>query len=123
MTPAQLHILQHSLGLDEYGQGTGYRNHFVTGEGSTDHPDCMSLVELGFMEIRRAKYDLYGGDDVFAVTAAGKVAVTAESPAPPNLTRGQQNYRDYLAFDGGETLIEYLKMRARARRRIEGGAA
>lgn len=116
MTPEQLHILQHSLGLDEYGRGTGHRNHFVTGEGSTNHPTCMSLVELGHMEIRRAKYEPYGGDDVFAVTEGGCRAVAAESPAPPKLTRSQQNYRDFLAYDGGCTFIEYLTMRARIRR-------
>ena len=116
MTPEQLHILQHSLGLNEYGRGTGYRNHFVTGEGSIDHPACMALVELGHMEIRRAKYDLYGGDDVFAVTEGGRRAVAAESPAPPKLTRGQQNYRDFLAYDSGCTFIEYLRMAAASRR-------
>src|SRR6478609_3022343 len=44
----QLHILQHSLGLDEHGRGTMYRSHFVTGEGSKDHADCMALVEAGY---------------------------------------------------------------------------
>ena len=52
MTPEQLHILQHSLGLDEYGRGTMYRNHFVTGEGSLDHPHCVALVEAGLMNQR-----------------------------------------------------------------------
>lgn len=116
MTPEQLHILQHSLGLDQYGRGPGYRNHFVTGEGSTDHPTCMALVELGFMEIRRAKYALYGGDNVFAVTEGGRRAVAAESPAPPKLTRSQQNYRDFLAYDSDCTFIEYLRMVAESRR-------
>jgi hypothetical protein len=47
MSPKLLHILQHSLGLNEYGRGTFYRNRFVTGEGSIDRLLCMELVELG----------------------------------------------------------------------------
>ncbi|MHB0986236.1 MAG: hypothetical protein ACYC05_11690 [Sulfuricella sp.] len=37
---SKLHILQHSLGLDKYGDGNQYRNHFVTGPGSTDFDDA-----------------------------------------------------------------------------------
>ena len=85
MTPAQLHILQHSLGLDQYGRGESYRNHYVTGEGSNDHVDCMELVALGWMT-RRAGNELSGGDDVFRVTDEGRAAVRAWSPSPPKLT-------------------------------------
>jgi hypothetical protein len=62
MNPKLLHILQHSLGLDEYGRGTFYRNRFVTGEGSTDHPLCMELVALGYMK-RFPAVELFGGSD------------------------------------------------------------
>ncbi len=31
MTPRQLEILQHALGVDKYGQGDMYRNHFCAG--------------------------------------------------------------------------------------------
>lgn len=82
MNADQLHILQHSLGLDGYGRGTMYRNSFVTGAGSTDHPACMALVAKGFMT-RRANVELFGGDDIFTVTEAGKRAVVAESPDEP----------------------------------------
>jgi hypothetical protein len=78
MTSEQLQILQHSLGLDEYGRGKMYRNHFVTGEGSTDHPACMALTEAGLMR-RRANVEMYGGSDIFFVTDEGKKAVIAES--------------------------------------------
>lgn len=116
MTPAQLHILQHSLGLDQYGRGESYRNHFVTGEGSKDHAACMELVALGWMT-RRTGNELSGGDDVFHVTDDGRAAVRAWSPSPPTppkLTRSQQRYRDFLNFDGGCSFIEYVRMRARA---------
>lgn len=74
LSPEQMHILRHSLGVPEPKQSNMYRNHFVTGEGSKDHPDCMELVELGLMT-RRAGNQLTGGDDLFLVTEAGKVAV------------------------------------------------
>lgn len=116
MNPKLLHILQHSLGLDEFGRGTFYRNHFVTGEGSKDHADCMALVSAGLMTVRSGNA-LSGGDDVFSVTDAGKAAVTEHSPQPPKLTKGQQRYQDYLDADCSMTFIEYLKYRdARDRR-------
>ena len=112
MDDKHLHILQHSLGLDQYGRGTFYRNHFVTGEGSKDHADCMALVASGFMTVR-AGNALSGGGDVFRVTDAGKAAVVYHSPSPPKLTRSQQNYQDWLRHDSDMSFIDWLKMRAR----------
>lgn len=114
MTPDQLHILQHSLGLDEYGRGTMYRNHFVTGEGSIDHPVCMELVGIGYMT-RRANVELCGGDDVFNVTEAGKQAAVADSPSPPKLTASRQRYRNYLAADTSLSFIEWLRGKSHQR--------
>lgn len=114
MTPNQLHILQHSLGLDEYGRGRTYRNRFVTGAGSADHPDCLALVEQGFMT-RVANVAMFGGDDYFTVTDAGRRAAVANSPAPPKLTRAQQTYRDWLNYEGGMPFIEYAKWKSRQR--------
>lgn len=121
MDAKQLHILQHSLGLDQYGRGTFYRNHFVTGEGSKDHADCMALVNAGFMTVRSGNA-LSGGDDVFRVTDAGKVAVAEHSPTPPKLTRGQQNYRDWLHYDSSLSFIEYVKMKSHLRAKEAGRA-
>lgn len=108
MTPQQLHILQHSLGLDRYGRGTMYRDHFVTGTGSVDHPVCLQLTKLGFMN-RRECVKIYGGSDLFRVTEAGKQAAVANSPAPPKLTRSQQRYQDWVDADNGMTFKEYLR--------------
>ncbi|OHV81657.1 hypothetical protein [Rhizobium sp. LCM 4573] len=110
MTPKQIHILQHTLGLDQHGRGTFYRNHFVTGEGSKDHADCMALVDLGFMAVRR-DHPLSGGDDCFWATEQGKRAVVSESPAPPKLSRSKQRYLDFLAYDGSMTFMEYIRWR------------
>ncbi|CAN5571841.1 hypothetical protein BH10PSE14_BH10PSE14_06160 [soil metagenome] len=103
----QLHILQHSLGVDQYGQGERYRNHFVTGPGSTDYRDCMSLVAQGLMT-RRPGSPLTGGDDLFRVTPEGQQFVTAHSPAPPKLSRSQKRYRAWLDADCGFSFAEYL---------------
>lgn len=116
MNPKLLHILQHSLGLDEYGRGTFYRNRFVTGEGSIDHPLCMELVALGHMK-RFPAVKLFGGSDAFAVTEEGKRAVVAESPAPPKISRSKQRYQDYLDADCSMTFIEYLRYRDQRDRR------
>lgn len=110
MNQKLLHILQHSLGLDEYGRGTFYRNRFVTGEGSTDHPLCMELVSLGYMK-RFPAVEMFGGSDAFIVTEEGKRAAVAESPSPPKISRSKQRYLDFLAYDGSMTFMEYLRWR------------
>lgn len=106
-----LHILQHSLGVDQYGQGDQYRNRFITGEGSTDYPFCMDLVRRGLM-VRRDGNPLTGGDDLFTVTDEGKRWMAENSPAAPKLTAGQKRYRDYLNYDGGMSFIEYCRMKS-----------
>jgi hypothetical protein len=103
MTPEQLHILQHSLGVDQYGRGEMYRNHYVGGENQ-----CRPLVALGYM-VERAASELTGGDPCFHVTEAGKRAMLAESPIPPKLTRAQERYRRFLAADTGYSFGEWLK--------------
>jgi len=57
-----LHILQHSLGLGQYGQGKQYRNHFVAGDD--DAEKCRELVGMGFMTEHRAS-ELTGGRSAF----------------------------------------------------------
>lgn len=96
LTPKQLHILQHSLGLDDYGRGSFYRNHYVAGPGHHSFDDCRALVASGLMT-ERLPTALTGGDSSFHVTEAGKVAVATQSPPPPKLSRSQQRYQRYLA--------------------------
>ena len=47
MNPRHLEILQHALGLDQYGHGKSHRNYFCAGEG--DEADCRELVAAGLM--------------------------------------------------------------------------
>lgn len=72
LTAEQLDILQHTIGLRQ-GRPKVDRNHFVTGEGSTDYPICMSLVKAGLMTVVRGS-PLTGGNDLFQATEAGKRA-------------------------------------------------
>lgn len=69
MTPVQRDLARHALGLD--GRHTqSWRNYFVSGEGSTDHPLWMAMVEAGHATRRNGSI-LTGGDDFFRMTRAG----------------------------------------------------
>lgn len=103
LTPEQLQILQHSLGVDEYGQGDQYRNHFCA--GGDDEDICRELVAMGYMESFIRPYLPYYN---CTVTESGKEAVKRESPHPPKLTRSQQRYRAFLKADTGYSFIEWL---------------
>ena len=46
MTPEQLHILQHALGVDKFGLGEQYRNHYVGG-GARTVLDATKMVMPG----------------------------------------------------------------------------
>ena len=108
LTNAELHILQHSLGVDQYGQGEQYRNYFVTGEGSIDHPHCLALVSRALMTVRRGNA-LTGDMDLFHVTDLGKAVMADASPAAPKLTAGQKRYRQWLDADGDLPFIDYCR--------------
>ena len=105
VTPRQLEILQHSLGVDKYGQGEMYRNRFCA--GGDDEPICRELVALGLMQQHPTTEWLPYFN--CSVTDAGKAAVKAESPKPPKLTRSQKRYRQYLAADTGMSFMEYCR--------------
>lgn len=114
LTPEQLHILQHSLGCDKYGQGKRgrdehdgclgfYRNRYA----ADPFPVMDSLVALGLMRDHGA-YELAGGMHLYRVTEAGVLAMDEQSPEPPKLTRSQQRFRDFQSADTGESFREWL---------------
>jgi hypothetical protein len=110
VTPTQIQIIQHALGRDQYGRRTqphDFRNHYVGGE-----EECRPLVALGYMTEHKAS-EITGGDPLFTVTDAGRIAMEKESPVRPKLTRSQLRYREFLdaadAFDC--TFREFLTMR------------
>lgn len=117
-----LHILQHSLGLDEYGQGRQYRNHFVTGPGSKDWGDCRALVDAGLMTEKKGHELLTDGDSVFYVTQAGKDYVAKESPKPPKVSRSHARYLRFLEFgDGFRTFLDFCRWDADPERSWNAG--
>ena len=49
MNSSRLSILQHALGVDQYGQGEQYRSHYVTGPGSDAWQDLNEMVTDGLI--------------------------------------------------------------------------
>ena len=110
MSHEQLQILQHSLGVDEFGRiPRGYsdytRNHYCAGED--DEAVCRELVALGYMRQHPTTSTLPYFN--CSVTEAGILAMRSESPKPPKLTKGQQRYRRFLNADSGMSFGEWLK--------------
>lgn len=105
MHAEQFSILRHALGIGDCGTKPPYRNHFVTGEGSDDHAHCMALVERGLMT-RRNGSALSGGDDVFSVTADGRLAAAGTWVKQP---RSKQRYADFLHADSGLSFGDWLR--------------
>jgi hypothetical protein len=105
-----LKVMQHSLGLNQYGEGRQYRNHFVA--GGRDVERCRSAVLHGYMK-EHAATEISGGSPWFSVTPAGIEYVALTSPArppEPKLTRSQQRYRRYREYgDMFSSFIEYCR--------------
>lgn len=73
MTPSQIDHARHALGLTG-DRRVSYRNHFVTGPGSSDYDDWMEMVKAGQAR-RRPGSALTGGDDLFWLTHSGALQV------------------------------------------------
>ncbi len=84
MNQRQLEILQHALGVDQYGRGPMYRNHFCA--GGADEDICRELVAMGYMETFTRSWLPYYN---CVVTDAGRKAMLTESPKSPKLTRSR----------------------------------
>lgn len=93
MTPQELHILLHTIGLDDPYQEKSYRNHFVADDGHSDLPAIQKLCLEGLMEEQRAPGFLEAGDRVFRVTDCGRQAAERLRRRP---TRAQRRYHRFL---------------------------
>ena len=114
MSPQELQIVQHSLGVDKHGGGEMSRNHFCA--GGRDEELCRGLVSLGLMRLWPHADPITGkvpGYPYFncSVTDEGIAAMRAESPLPQKFTRGQARYREFLRSNTDMSFIEYLKAR------------
>lgn len=105
-----LHILQHSIGVDQYGQGDQYRNHFATGPGGKDFEKCQQLCGMGLMRDLGTR-NIWGNMHCFVVTQKGIEAVAIESPSPPKISRSKKRYQEYLenadCFDNFRDFLRY----------------
>lgn len=124
---SRLQIVQHTLGLDQYGRGTMYRNRFVSGPGHHDQPEIDQLVAEGLMEdcTKHVHQSLLGGmARLFCVTEAGMAWVLENSPKPPKRTRAQERYRRFLEYgDGFDSFLDYCRWDAHPERSWNGGRA
>lgn len=68
LTPKQIELARHALGLSRT-RHTSYRNHFVTGPGSSDYDDWVMMADDGYA-VRRP-YPLAAGDFLFNLTKKG----------------------------------------------------
>ena len=91
----QLHILQHTLGLNEYGEGRKYRNHFVTSKGCSDYDSIQILIENGLM-VKRCW--LFTEQKCFSVTEKGIDFVENNSPKRPKISKSKARYQRYLEY-------------------------
>lgn len=104
-TEKQLHILRHTIGLDQKGKGTEYRNYYCA---QVSDPECEALCELGLMQRRRKIND--DQDQYYHVTEAGRImAQPRESEREKPLTKSQLRYRHYLHSELNMSFKEYLK--------------
>jgi len=129
MNPELLHILQHSLGLDLYGQPPEgyrgcsddefpgcYRNRFVTDPASPDGLKCEQLVAGGLMAKPSRQPSFIGGMTNYFVTQAGYEAVRRDSPSPPKVSKAKRRWRAYWSWREAYqcSFIEYLQWPGRA---------
>jgi hypothetical protein len=125
ITASQLSILQHSLGVDEYGRSPGerrlrdegdgcgpyYRNRFVTSLESKDGKLCLELAAAGLMRDVGASQLFGEGNHCFMVTTEGMAVMRQQSPSPPKVSRGRRMYRmwrDLSEVCPGVSFLDFL---------------
>jgi len=104
LSTEQIHILRHSLGLDDNGHGNEYRNYYCTGPDCTGYNDLINLAVAGLMELGR----IDGNNHFYFVTDAGK-AEARKGVVHKRLTRAQERYRRFLDADCGLPFGQWLK--------------
>jgi hypothetical protein len=73
----ELHILQHTLGLDY--KTRPFRNYFITGKGTDDYKYCESLVLKGLMNKYKNTFNELEEEYIYTVTEKGKDAINDTS--------------------------------------------
>ena len=104
-----LQILRHALGVGDDGREPGYRNYFVTGQGSSGHKLCTELVRLDLMT-RRTGNAITSYDDLFYVTDAGREAARPGPGPSKKLTSSQRRYGAWLDADSGVPFGKWIRL-------------
>jgi hypothetical protein len=73
MTPRQIELARHALGLTKPGIKCSYRKHFCAGPGHADYDEWVKMVADG-NAVQRKNIEHFGGDDLFHLTPAGAMA-------------------------------------------------
>lgn len=107
LTKERLEILQHSLGLDEYGRGRAYRNHYVCDPGDAN---VDANVADGLM-VDRGPNQMCGGMHLYMVTPAGEKVIREQSPKPPKFSREKERYMTWLRSGCDMSFGEWIKGR------------
>lgn len=105
MTPEQLRIMHHTLGLSVNVRAS-YRNHFLAGPGHHDMPVLESLEQAGMMKRAPTPAFCRPSDVVFVCTAAGQKYAIDNLPPEPKRTK----YKDFLDSDVHRSFAEYLNI-------------
>lgn len=127
LTKKQLHIIQHSLGCDQYGMSDSrgrdehdgclgfYRNRYVCGP----RPEILELVTAGLM-VDHGPQSIAGGMHCYSVTPAGVLAMDEQSPSPPRVSAAKrrwrafsgvsERYEDFAGYLGFDSPKYYLKV-------------
>jgi hypothetical protein len=120
---SKLHILQHSLGLNKYGEGNQYRNHFATGPNGKDFDDCVALAEMGLMK-DYGTLSFTGDMHCFVVTPAGIDYVALNSPPVPKVSRSKARYGRFLKYgDMFDSFLDFCRWDSEPERSWNGGRA
>ena len=103
MTPKQLHILHHALGVNPR-QRKPFRNYFLAGPTHYDMPDLEAREAAGMVKRGAPPKFCNQSDIVFRVTDDGVAYAMALLPEPEKRTR----YEEYLHADTGYGFAEFL---------------
>lgn len=127
MKPEHLHILQHSLGCDQYGkseyrgrdEGDGCFNYHRNRYVCDPNPDMTELVALGLMQ-DNGTLSFTGTMHFYSVTEKGLSEMLRQSPAPPKISKSKARYRRYRsvadAFENFRHFLNFEKDERAAKR-------
>lgn len=117
VTPAQLGLLHHTLGLSMH-QRAESRNFFLSSGGHPDQANLLALTAAGLMSHQPAP-SWTCGDDLFHVTEEGRQYAFANLPPIPAPVK-RSNYQKFLHADFGCSFAEFMGIEVPRREHYSG---